>query len=603
MSPILGATQLSETAALKDTGIEENMKRSKILVATAVFLSIGCFAQDVEPEKQTPASAPNALKQTLYHGGDIITMAGDTPSYVEAVVQREGKIVFTGSKADALARFKGKAREVDLEGQTMLPGFIDGHGHVFNVGLQALAANMLPAPDGEGNTVADLQRLLREWMAENRSFIESTGWVIGFGYDDSQLERYPTKADLDAVSNEYPIIIIHQSGHLSVVNSKALEMVGYNSETKDPKGGKIRRTEGSEEPNGVLEEVAHFNVLIAKFLPRMTADLQDEMLLKGQQLYASFGYTTAQEGRSTPDGTAAMERAAGRGELLLDVVSYVDILSNRAAATSSYQGRTYTNSYRVGGVKLNLDGSPQGKTAWLTHPYLIPPEGEAKDYQGYESMTDVEAYKHVADAYENNWQIMAHCNGDAAIDQYIEAVAKANQVFGNDDRRTIIIHAQTAREDQLDSFVAEDIFPSFFPMHTFYWGDWHVNSVLGKERAFKISPTDSAFKKGLRFTSHHDAPVALPSSIRVLSATVTRVSRSGDIIGPDEQISAYLGLKSLTEWAAYQHFEEATKGTIEEGKVADFVVLDKNPLKVDPMQLEKLEVVATYKGGQAIYSK
>ena len=226
MSPILGAAQLSETAALKDKGIEENMKLSKILVATAVFLSIGCFAKDAEPAKQTPASVANTLQQTLYHGGDIITMAGDTPSYVEAVVQREGKIVFTGSKADALARFKGKAREVDLEGQTMLPGFIDGHGHVFNVGLQALAANMLPAPDGDGNTVADLQRLLREWMAENRSFIESTGWVIGFGYDDSQLERYPTKADLDAVSTEYPIIIIHQSGHLSVVNSKALEMVG-----------------------------------------------------------------------------------------------------------------------------------------------------------------------------------------------------------------------------------------------------------------------------------------------------------------------------------------------------------------------------------------
>jgi predicted amidohydrolase YtcJ len=554
-------------------------------------------------EKDTAQAKPYALQQKIFYGGDIITMAGDTPSYVDAVVTREGQILFTGSKEETMKKYKGKAEEIDLKGKTMLPGFIDGHGHVYNVGLQALSANMLPAPDGEGNTVKDLQRILKDWIAQNKSFMDTTGWIIGFGYDDAQLDRYPTKEDLDEVSTEYPVIIIHQSGHLSVVNSKALNLVGYSSETKDPKGGKIRRKTGSKEPNGVLEEIAHFNVLIAKFLPKMNTALQDEMLLKGQKLYASFGYTTAQEGRSTTDGTAAMERASEKNELMLDIVSYADILSNKAAAMSKYQGRSYKNKYRVGGVKLNLDGSPQGKTAWLSHPYLIPPEGELNDYHGYESMSNEEAYQHVADAYENNWQIMAHCNGDAAIDQYIGAVTKANKTFGNEDRRTIIIHAQTAREDQLDSFVAQDIFPSFFPMHTFYWGDWHVNSVLGKERAYKISPTKSALNKGLKFTSHHDAPVALPSSIRVLSATVTRVSRSGKIIGPDERVNTYIGLKALTEWSAYQHFEEDSKGTIEKGKVADFVILDKNPLKIDPMELEKLNVMATYKNGKEIYKK
>lgn len=581
------------------------MKKINYITIIFVLLLIGCKDKPEESQDSinNPVAEPYKLQQTLYHGGDIITMAGDTPNYVEAVVQREGQIIFTGTKADALAKYDGKADLVDLKGKTMLPGFIDGHGHVFNVGLQALSANMLPAPDGDGNSIADLQKLLKQWMQDNQSFIEITGWVIGFGYDDSQLDRYPTKEDLDLVSTDYPVIIIHQSGHLSVVNTKALEMIGYNANTEDPKGGKIRRVTGSNEPNGVLEEVAHFAVLFKDFLPKMTPELQDEMLLKGQNLYASFGYTTAQEGRSTPDGTATMERAAEKNALILDIVSYADIQANRAAAESKYQGLTYTNKYRVGGVKLNLDGSPQGKTAWLSHPYLIPPEGESKDYHGYESMTDEQAYEYVADAYKNNWQIMSHCNGDSAIDQYINAVSKANKEFGNEDRRTIIIHGQTAREDQLDSFVSEKIWPSFFPMHTFYWGDWHVNSVLGKERAYKISPTNTALKKGLKFTSHHDAPVALPSSIRVLSATVTRVSRSGQIIGPDERVSAYHGLKALTDWAAYQHFEESTKGTIEIGKVADFIILDKNPLKIDPMELENLMVVATYKGGKAIYNK
>ncbi|AUC16286.1 hydrolase [Tenacibaculum sp. SZ-18] len=570
----------------------------KILISLLVIASAVACKTD---QKEKPIAKPYQLNQTIYFGGDIITMRGDKPEYVESVVQREGKIIFAGAKKDAMSRFKGKAKEHNLNGKTMLPGFIDGHGHVFNVGLQALSANLLPAPDGEANTVEDIKKLLKDWISKNSDFIKKTGWVIGFGYDDSQLDRYPTKNDLDEISEEYPVIIIHQSGHLSVVNSKALELVGYNANTQDPKGGKIRRMEGSNEPNGVLEEIAHFNVLIAKFLPKMTTELQDEMLVKGQKLYASFGYTTAQEGRSTPDGTAAMERASKSNSLILDIVSYPDILSNRVAATSKYQGNKYINKYRVGGVKLNLDGSPQGKTAWLTHAYHKPPEGEGKDYHGYESMSDEEAYKHVADAYQNNWQIMSHCNGDAAIDQYLKAVTRANKEFGNNDRRTIIIHAQTAREDQVERFAKEKIFPSFFPMHTFYWGDWHVNSVLGKERAYKISPTNTALKYGLKFTSHHDAPVALPSSIRVLSATVTRVSRSGDIIGPDERVSAYIGLKALTDWAAYQHFEEASKGTIEKGKVADFVILDKNPLKIKTSELENLKVIETIKDGEPVY--
>ncbi|WP_219842127.1 amidohydrolase [Aureitalea marina] len=567
-----------------------------------ILMSCNNSTKKEGPENEAVAE-PYQLRQTIYHNGDILTMAGEEASYVEAVVQREGQIIFVGSKEDAMAQFGGKAKEVDLNGQTMLPGFIDGHGHVFNVGLQAASANLLPPPDGDGNSVESLQQILRDWIGSNQEFIDSTGWIIGFGYDDSQLDRYPTKEDLDAVSTDIPIYIIHQSGHLSVVNSKGLELAGYTAETQDPKGGKIRRIDGSNEPNGILEEVAHFMVLLTKILPQMKPELQDDMLVKGQKLYASFGYTTAQEGRSTPDGTATMERAAEKDELILDIVSYVDILSNRDAANSKYQGKTYTNKYRIGGVKLNLDGSPQGKTAWLSHPYFIPPAGEPADYHGYESMTDEDAYKHVADAYQNNLQILAHCNGDSAIDQYIAAVSRANKEFGNNDRRTVIIHAQTAREEQLDSFVKEKMWPSFFPMHTFYWGDYHVNSVLGKERAYKISPTNTAYKKGLRFTSHHDAPVALPSSIRVLSATVTRASRSGQIIGPDERISPFLALKALTDWAAYQHFEEKSKGTIEVGKVADFVILDKNPLKIDPMQLANLNVEQTIKGGEIIYNK
>ncbi|MCP4884016.1 MAG: amidohydrolase family protein, partial [Flavobacteriales bacterium] len=265
------------------------MNQFRQLAILILVIFSGCNESKKGSGQDEITNEPYKLRQTIYHGGDIVTMAGDSSSYVEAVVQREGKIIFTGSKEDALARFEGKADLIDLEGKTMLPGFVDGHGHVFNVGLQAASANLLPAPDGNGNSVEALQKILKEWIKNNQDFITTTGWVLGFGYDDSQLDRYPTKEDLDAVSTDVPIYIIHQSGHLSVVNSKALELAGYSAETKDPKGGKIRRIPGSNEPNGVLEEVAHFMVLITKILPQMTPELQDEMLVKGQKLYASFG--------------------------------------------------------------------------------------------------------------------------------------------------------------------------------------------------------------------------------------------------------------------------------------------------------------------------
>lgn len=565
-------------------------------------LCLGVFLISCD-QKPAAKAVPYELNQTIYFGGDIITMVGDEPEYVEAVVQREGYIVFTGTKEEAMERFQGKAEEVDLKGSTMLPGFIDGHGHVVTCGLQAVGAkDILPSPDGNGNSVAEVIAILNTWKDENQELIEKSGWIHGFGYDDALLDYYPTKEDLDKVSTEYPVMIIHQSAHLSVLNTKALELMGYDENSKDPAGGVIRRMEGSNEPNGVLEETAHFPAFL-KLMSAFDPETSQMMLLEGQKLYASFGYTTGQDGRTAPGDTHSLEVASGEDELLIDIVSYPDLELNKAALRSDFYGKNYKNKYRVAGVKLSIDGSPQGKTAWLSQPYLVPPPGQKEGYLGYPTFTDDELQALVDTAYVNNWQILAHVNGDAAVQQYINAIKKANNAYGNEDRRNVAIHAQTVRMDQLDEFVEEKIWPSFFPMHTYYWGDYHVSSVLGEERAFFISPTATALKKGLKFTSHHDAPVAYPNAIRVLSATVTRASRSGAIIGPDERVSPYIALKALTQWAAYQHFEESSKGTLEKGKKADFVVLDKNPLKIDPMELANLQVMSTIKQGEVIYEK
>ena len=541
----------------------------------------------------------------VYFGGDIITMEGDSAQYAEAVAVKDGKILFVGSKEEAM-KAAGKGHQMmDLEGKTLLPGFIDAHGHLWMSGIQAVAANLLPAPDGKGNDIATLIAITNEWKANNPEVIAKTDWIIGFGYDEAQLKekRHPTAAELDLVSKDTPVLFLHQSGHLAAVNTRGLEMAGINADMKDPAGGVIQRIKGSAQPNGVLEESALFPVAAA-LLKKVDDKGNEALILAGQKSYARFGFTTAQEGRATSVVCDTYKRMSEAGSLIMDVYAYPDIQMGLDYMKTNGVQADYKNHFRIAGVKLSLDGSPSGKTAWLTKPYKVPPPGMPKDYKGYPAVPDMSVINNlVGEAFKNNWQIITHCNGDAAADAYINAVRLAANQYGNNNRRTVMIHAQTVREDQLDSLKVLGIIPSFFSMHTYYWGDWHRDETLGKERAYRISPTVSTLNRGMIFTQHHDAPVAFPDALRVLHSTVNRVSRSGDVIGPDQRVSPYIALKSITDWAAYQAFEENLKGTITVGKLADFVILDKNPLKIDPMTITDISIQTTIKEGKTIYSK
>ena len=298
-----------------------------------------------------------------------------------------------------------------------------------------------------------------------------------------------------------------------------------------------------------------------------------------------------------------MKRVADSGKLLIDLVAYPDIQGAAGAIQPPLLSSTYSNHFRVGGAKLNLDGSPQGKTAWLSKPYLIPPAGQDENYVGYPAVTDEQANALVDKAFKNGWQLLAHCNGDAAADQFIRAIRAATEKHGKADRRPVMIHAQTVREDQLDEMKELGIIPSFFGMHTYYWGDWHRDSVLGPERAARISPAASALKRGMIYTQHHDAPVALPSAIMILASQVNRTTRSGQVLGPEQRVSVMDALKSITINAAYQYFEEKSKGTIEVGKLADFAILSDNPMTVPQKQLADLKVLETIKEDVSIYKR
>ena len=566
------------------------------VLATGATILGGRFGGVAAQERRQPTE----LADAIYSGGPILTMDDQRPR-AEAIAIRSGRIVTVGSRDEVEHLADAGTRRIDLGGRTLLPGFFDAHGHVTMVGLQALSANLLPAPDGEGNSITDLLRIVHDWMTRNTCTIERYKLIGGFGYDDSQLRerRHPTRQDLDQLSTDIPVLLIHQSGHLGAANSKALEIVGINAETPDPSGGVIRREPGSREPNGVLEEQAFFAMLGALFT-RLDLDANLAMLKAGAEFYARFGYTTCQEARASEGSVAIMQLAARQGALPIDVLAYPDILSSVDVVKAPTWGRDYHDRFRIGGVKLTIDGSPQGKTAWLSQPYLVPPEGQSLAYAGYPAIPNDVTMEAVDRAFANGWQILVHANGDAAIDVFLAAVRAAAKKHGQADRRTVLIHGQTAREDQVDAMRELDVIPSFFPMHTFYWGDWHRDSVLGPVRAENISPCGWALRRGMLFTSHHDAPVANPDAMRVLSATVTRRTRSGDILGPHQRVPVEIALKAMTLWAAYQHFEESHKGSIEAGKLADFVVLSEDPTRVDPEKLSSLTVTETIKEGVSV---
>jgi len=581
-------------------------RRQFVMLGTGAFTAAIALSRNSNASPLPSQSASSAIGKAIaeadiiYINAEVVTVNDAQPT-AEAVAVKDGKILAVGSEAE-ISQFKSNTTQIiDLNGKVMVPGFIDAHGHFFQQGIAATVAGLLPPPDGTVDSIAKLQQALRDWATPTN--IAVMGWIIGNGYDDAQLaeQRHPVREELDAVSTEFPVIAIHSSGHLATVNSKALELVGFTAATENPPGGVIRRQKDSNEPNGVLEENAFWAVLAKLGTPN--PGIVATVIERASSIYASFGFTTAQEGRGNAGIFEALKTAANTGKLKLDVQAYLDYLAVPEAHGIDWPQKEYRNHLRLAGAKMNFDGSPQGKTAWLTQPYLIPPEGQPADYKGYASVENSVAIERISAAFEHNFQVIVHCNGDAAADQYIMAVRQATQKHGQGDRRPVMIHAQTVREDQLDAMKELGIFPAFFPSHVFYWGDWHRDSVLGLERASRISPTQSALRRGMMFSAHNDPPVVLPNAIRLMWATVNRRTRTNQVLGENQRVTPLEALKSVTLWAAYQIFEETSKGSIEPGKVADFTILSKNPLTVDSMDIQSIEVLETIKEGQSVYRK
>jgi predicted amidohydrolase YtcJ len=547
--------------------------------------------------------AENAVSADfVYRNAQVITMDKTNPN-ASGFAVKDGKFIAIGKDSDLDKYISDTTKVIDVQDKTIVPGFIDTHGHFAGM-LQTLKyANLSPSPLGEVNSIDDVINEMKQFWANK----PDADWYVGIGYDDSLLAevRHPTRHDLDKIDNTRPVVILHSSFHLAVANTKALEVMGFKEGSPDPHGGKIVREAGTSIPNGVLEEHAIAQVMAKVMAPTRDFDDLVQEYKEAQSYYASFGITTTQEGAASMDQIKTYEKLAKTDALFLDIAAYptwdVFSLLRRDGYAPT---KEYTNGYRLAGIKLILDGAPQGRTAFMTKPYKTAPAGTPKGYKGYPTMEQDFLITKLGPYVKKGYQFIVHTNGDASVDMYLNALdAVTDDSIDLSTIRPVSIHSQTTRDDQLERMKEFEMIPSFFTAHTYFWGDWHNDVVFGEERARRISPTGSAERIGLMYTTHNDAPVIDPDVLRLIYNSVNRVTRSGKVLGPEQKATPYNALASVTINAAYQYFEETKKGSIEQGKLADFVVLSDNPLKVSPNLIKDVEVLQTVKSGKSIYKK
>jgi predicted amidohydrolase YtcJ len=530
---------------------------------------------------------------TLYTGGPILTMDAND-RVVEALAIEGERIVGVGSKAEleGWAKENGATR-VDLSGRALLPGFIDAHGHFPGGGLATVHLDVNSPPIGDVRNFDDLLARVKQRASET----SKGDWVVGWGYDDTLLaeKRHPTRRDLDKATTDHPVTLWHVSGHLAVVNSAGLAKLGFDATTPDPEGGHLQR-EADGEPNGVLEENAMEGVQ-ALIQPGMWESVK--MTRASGEMYLAQGVTTAQSGASDQSILSGLHSLSRIGVIPLRLVMWPIDLAADAILDGSFEFEPDGEWVRRGAVKLIADGSIQGYTGYLSQPYHVPP-GDDPDFRGYPRIPREKLIDQVVHFHRAGMQIAVHGNGDASIDDILDAFEEAQRVAPREDPRFIIIHSQMARPDQLDRMAALGVIPSFFTLHTYYWGDRHRELFMGPERAARMSPAKSALERGIRFTIHCDTPVVPMEPLRLVWAAVNRRSTGGAVIGAAERIAPMQALRAVTIDAAYQHFEEADKGSLEVGKLADLAILSRSPLE-DPERIDEIRVEETILGGETVF--
>ncbi|KPK28934.1 MAG: hypothetical protein AMJ61_00025 [Desulfobacterales bacterium SG8_35_2] len=539
----------------------------------AIFPVLTSFAQTVDEDV------------VLLANGNILTMNPEQPA-ASAMAVKQNKILAAGDLS-AVKEAAGKSYEyIDLEGKTVVPGFIESHDHIvlYGAALQYLDVSPFVTPS--------LKEALHKMKTQGKP--DKDGWIYAIGADQTLYveKRGPTRQELDELFPDQPALIVHLSGHGAFANSKAFEAAGVTKDTPNPKGGEFEKDKNGE-LSGYIKGIPAWT-MVGK-LPPSTK----ETVLQSANLHASRGFTTATElAILAPRMAIFMEEVTRSGDFPVRVYAGMFItmpgLDEVAPQIANYE----TELFKVRYIKTWTDGSTQGGTGYFTKPYYKLDADTKKGARGTQEQFNAEVTK----ILQLGFAPAIHANGDAAMDLALNALEYGRKETGNTTIRPHLIHCQYVRQDQFDR-IAEmgNIGMTFFTPHVHFWGDMHRDFLLGPDRASKIVSMKSAIERSIPYAIHNDPPVSPPNALHSMWVAVNRLTTSGEVLGPEQRITPEQALLAYTRQAAIVLGVEDEVGTLEPGKYADFVVLSQNPLEVDPKKIKDIQVEATVMNGRISY--
>lgn len=549
---------------------------------------------------QSAVAGGNA--DTIFYGGPIVTVNAKNEE-VQALAVQNGKIVAVGTKDAVTKEWQASnTKVVDLQGQTLMPGFVEPHVHIMVTSVfEGLGLNM-----SNFTLPYDTLDTLSQKMKAAIKNVPPGGWLFGFGVDPSRTTPFMaefTADELDKVSKDIPIFIVNQSGHIGYVNHKALELAGVTDKTPNPAGGGIFVKDARGKLTGKLVEPPSYLPFMAK-MPNPTEAQLFAAIQGTMKKMASTGVTTASDmsvgGNFGVDKEVAIYKAIfAKNSAPIRVRGYLfsEALTNGKTSIKPNEG---DDQLRFIGIKYITDGSTQGLTAALNQPYSYPKDSK---WSGALNFKDAEIYASMKSYFDQGWQISAHSNGDKAINQALDSYSKL--LAGNpkpQERRLRIEHFTVNHESQVKRAVKLGVVPSFTIGHVNYWGAAFHDHILGPERAKRIDPAGDFKRAGGKFTLHSDTPVSNVGPLNYVSEEVTRLWQlpPQKVLGPTQAVSVDDAIRAITIDAAYQVFADNIVGSLEVGKQADLVVLEKNPRKTTPADIRNIKVKETWIDGKKV---
>lgn len=520
---------------------------------------------------------------TIYRNTNVITIDPGNPR-AQAVAIRDGKFVAVGNNDDINDLVGPNTEVADLQGKTVLPGFIDAHIHVLSSGIRHVMA-----ADCDRRTIAEVQNALRE-----RTATTSPGeWVQGFKFDDTKTdERRPLyKEDLDAVSTQHPIFVSHRGWHAFYMNSLGLERAGFTRDTPDPQGGRLGRT-SSGDLNGLIYERAIERV--NPLLPAVKPDDQREGLRTICRMLNQAGLTSVHDASVTNDQLLTYQEGRENGDLTLRVYMLMSFAHFPALRDAGVKTGLGDDRLRIGGIKMVADGAIATRTAYLSEPYI-----GSDDDCGIRAMSPEETEERVMEIHRAGFQVAIHANGDLAIDMVLTAYEKAQAAFPRQNPRHRVEHCTLVNPDILSRMKAMGTIATPFCTYVYYHGE--KMQYFGEERLKSMFAQRSFLDYGVMSTGATDYPPGPYEPLMGIQSCVTRTDSSGKVWGENQRITVEEALRIYTLHGAYASFEENLKGSIEPGKLADLVVLGADPTQIDPMTIKDIPVEKTIVGGKTVY--